>query len=196
MATSETLINKAGQIADFTAGVRNLINTATLWHTGATGAGQLIEADLGTTRASWGLLESYLGGGKDPSGPTEASLTDASVSASVLVNSFQTWARQYTRVRNFRFIRTGNIYGTRDVTRITHLNNTFVQADVYPSIDSTAAENNIVQGANITAANFNAFITSLYNKWNTQKNNTHTYSVDYCHSNCHSSCHSSTRWRR
>lgn len=196
MATSQTPVTKEDQTNYFTTNVRNLISNATMWHTDETGAGGLVERDLGTTRASWGSFTSFIGGGKDPGGPDVSVLTESAITASVLVNSFQAWARQYTRVRNFRFIRTGNLEPTVDRTRVTHMTNSYLQSEEYTDINNTSIQNNIVQGANITAANFNAFVNALYTKWNSQKNNTTSYSFDYCHSNCHSSCHSSTRWRR
>lgn len=190
MAISQNPVTKADQVDYFTTNVTNLINNATIWFNGA--AQITTDCSSDTT----GFPFTYLGGGKNPGGPTVSELSQAAVTASTLVNSFQAWARQYTRVRNFRFIRTGNLGPTVDRTRVTHMTNSFLQADQYTSINNTSVENNVVQGANITAANFNAFVNALYTKWNSQKNTTASYTYDYCHSNCHSSCHSSTRWRR
>lgn len=193
MTTIQTPVTKESQIDYFTTNVRNLINNATIWFTGSA---QITTDCKGNTV---GFPFGNLGGGKNPGGPTISELTEAAVTSSVLVNSFQAWARQYTRVRNFRFRRTGNLLGSNtvvDVTRVTHMSNSFLQTGAYTDINNTATQNGIFQGANIRSANFNSFVNQLYSKWNTYKNNTITTTFDYCHSNCHSSCHSSTRWRR
>lgn len=211
MTTIQTNVTKQSQINYFTTNLRNLIANATLWHIGAENAQILVDCKNNLT----GFPTEALGGGQDPGGPTLVDLSEAAVTASIIVNSFQAWARQYTRVRNFRFRRTGNIIGANtvvDVTRVTHFANSFtariasyntttvsfntLQTDAYTDINNTAVENGIFQGANIRSTNFNAFVNQLYNKWNVYKNNTITLTYDYCHSNCHSSCHSSTRWRR
>jgi len=176
------IVTKSSQINEFTNRVRNLIRNSTVWY-------------IGSGNPGVGFPTSYLGGGKDPGGPGTSSLSSAAIDASILANAFQSWGRQYTRVRRFRFVRTGNLAPT-DQTQITHMSNSFLQSGEYADINNTANQNAITQGSLITATNFNNFVGSLYNKWNSDKNNTYTYVYNYCHSSCHNSCHGAGRGRR
>jgi len=209
MTVSQTDVTKQGQVDYFNSNLKNLINNATIWFVGSA------QISLDCKGDTTGFPFDALGGGKDPGGPTASDLTEAAITAITIANSFHTWARQYTRVRNLRFVRIGNLAGSNtpvDVTRVAHLANSFsvriasyntttqpytgVQPAAYTDIDATAGENNVLVGLNVTSVGFNAFVNSLFSKWNSLKNNTITVNYDYCHSNCHSSCHSSTRWRR
>lgn len=176
------IVTKSSQITEFTNNVRNLIRNATVWYTGSSNPGV-------------GFPTSYLGGGKDPGGPATSELSSPAIDAAVLANAFHAWSRQYTRVRRFRFRRTGNL-SPYDNTEITHMNDSFRQPAEYTDIDNTASQNSVGSGQLIDASNFNDFVSAIYTKWQAHKNNTHTYTFYYCHSSCHSSCHGSGRGRR
>lgn len=186
MATAQSNnISKSEQITDQQTSLRNLITNATVWYVGSTPPGAIAS------------FNSYLGGGKNPGGPSTANLTDSLVDASTLTEAFRVWSELYTRVRKFRFHRTGNL-SPYDQTQITHMANGYTQSGYYTAISNakTLGTADVQAGNLVTAAGFNQYLTNLYNSWNQSKDNTITYTYYYCHSNCHSSCHSSTRWRR
>lgn len=187
MATPKATITKVEQITYFTTNLRNVINSQTLWYTGSPSLPSPITG-FTDVYATAPLI----------SGPTIADLTDAKIKATTLTALFQFWAKKYTAVRKHNFIRTGNTPGETNVTRIQSFAegpNTLQPAN-YAAIDATAAEAGVVTDEIISAAQFNDFVTRLYNKWNIYKENTLVTSVNYCHSSCHSSCHSAGRNRR
>jgi len=183
MATEQVTVTKTDQIDSFTSTVRNYINGQTVWYSGS------------YPSPSTGFPTSWMGGGKNPGGPTTGNLSSSAINASILAEALQSWCRQYTRVRKFRFRRTGNLQ-PYDSTQITHMNNSYLQSNQYADINNTDNQYNILPGQTVDASNFNAYVVRLRDKWIGYKNSTVTYTYNYCHSNCHSSCHSSTRWRR
>lgn len=214
MANKNNNITKADMISYFTTNLRNKIRDLTVWY--------------GSTATSVGNTTGFpfhrLSSTKDPGGPSVSSLGGEEITAADIANVFHAWADQYTRVRNLRFDRNGNIAPV-DLTRLAHMNDLYRQSTTAPNtliyyvnsppgspaskvqqdrtnnytstnVFATAGENNVEIGETITASNFNAFVNNLYNKWNVQKNNTVYYLYYWCHSNCHQSCHQSFRLRR
>lgn len=184
MANSKDIVTKTDQTNLFTTNVTNLVHNASVWYSGS--------PSLPSNMV--GFPTSYLAP-RNPGGPIPAELSDAAINATVLASALQSWCLNYTRIRRFRFQRTGNL-APYDSTQLTSMTTSFIQSGAATDINNTASQSGIAKGQIVSAASFNNFISQLYSKWDAYKNNTVTYTYNYCHSSCHSACHSSTRIRR
>lgn len=185
MANEKDLVSKSNQISDQNANIRQLIENATVWYQGSS--------------LPSGFPSGNLGGPKDPGGPSTGNLPDV-VDASILAEAFQSFSRKYTRVRKVRYRKIFQTSSGSQVqinqTEIAHLNDAYRQSSFYTDINSTAVNEGVEDRKQIDDTTFNNFVSSLYSKWLTHKEQKVNFDFVYCHSSCHSSCHSAGRGRR
>ncbi len=174
------IVDNADVIVAFENNVRLLIQGITAWHSAASMPGQFPTAELGN------LVQP---------GPNEGELTPTIV-AQKIADSFALYTKNYTSIRNCRFVRTLTGYGVDyDSTQITSLTDAYDQPARYPTIDGIAVASGIAANQIVKVAEFNTYISNLYAEWSSAKDNLVTFTATYCHSNCHGSCHGSRRHR-
>lgn len=121
--------------------------------------------------------------------PLDSTITAGVITAGTILEVFRSYASSLSQIRKVRLIKYYNdngTYGTTsDITKVTLLTPTY-GVGMQDIVLSAPAE-----GAQINAANLNAFVLNLDNAISTNRNDTVTIEEYYCHSSCHSSCHGS-----
>lgn len=196
MTTAGTNITKANIVSSFKT-MRDTYNTNidVVWHSGNSPFTPSVEntyngIDNVRTNPASGTTSGFA------LGDLEDNITDATVTASTIVNQFREYATALSRIRNARLVKyyatnsaagysRGGLSTLSDVTQVASLGSEYAVSMNSVSV-ANVSQNQLISGANI-----NQFVTNLSNAINQARNNTVLFQEFYCHSSCHSSCHGS-----
>jgi hypothetical protein len=188
-----SLITTANMISDFNSLVISARNNQVTWATGEGAWGGGASGDPFYPNITLGSLAAWDG---DPLGPRTAASVSTSalsnpISATQIYTAFITTATAASTIRTVRLIKYFNTNGSYannwDNTRVGSMSSAY--------LTSVASNTNPAAGALVSAANLNAFISSMASSLASIAATGATFNEYYCHSSCHSSCHGS-RGRR
>jgi hypothetical protein len=143
------------------------------------------------------LFQTDITGGDDTGYATQNyadEISDTNVTASTITLNFIAYARLLSRIRNVNLKKWYQIQGdpraqlNLDGSNITNLNSNYDAVAAGVSLNGTTPP---ASEGTISASELDAFVASLSNAIQTNRDNTVLVEEFYCHSNCHGSCHGS-----
>jgi hypothetical protein len=193
MTTAGTNITKENIVSSFKT-MRDTYNTDIVWHSSSN---PFTPSAENTYNGNNNVRTNPASGTTDgfALGDLENSITDATITASTIVNQFREYASALSRIRRARLVKyysttfpaniRAGLSTSSDVTQVASLGSEYAVSMSDVSV-ANVAENQLISGTNI-----DQFVTNLSNAINTARNNTVLFQEFYCHSSCHSSCHGS-----
>ena len=172
MTTAGDNITKANITASMEA--LKSFNSGIVWHSG----NQPFQTDITGGNTSGYATQNYAD-----------EISDTNITASTVIANFRGYANLLSRIRIVRLLKYYQIQGDVraqtdfDQNNVTNLNATYASDISGSSLPAS--------GDTISASTLDAFVTSLSNAIQTNRNATVTIEEFYCHSNCHGSCHGS-----
>jgi hypothetical protein len=174
--------------------MRDSYNTGIVWHSGNSPFSPFVTNTYNgvnddRTNPASGPVTGYA------LGDIENDITDASVTASTIVNQFRNYASALSRIRRARLIKYFSSSFPPDIRAGLSVSYDETQMTSLDAKYATSMNGVGVAGVSstqlIVGNNINQFVNNLSSAINDARNSTLTFEEFYCHSSCHSSCHGS-----
>lgn len=189
--SANTPITRAEFTETFRSQVTDPVNAIPKWHASSNPAGGNVPSGSFSSASPVLLSSVLLNGPTITSSPVASELAGfTAVSASLAASHLQNTAIILSRARQVRLVKYYNdtvTYGNYvffDQTAVSHLNSSY-------QLTTTGISN---PSGTLSATGFNLFVTQLQNAVTAARNNTLTFTEQWCHTSCHAN-HSS-RGRR